>query len=199
MNKVVSFCAILFLLCPLFVFAQEEKLTEKQAQEEILAIQEQLAEAESKIATLEPEVEALRSEVAALEARRDELAAKLDGLKETWKVCNYGRYTVVEDDWLSKIAGMRKVYHDGSQWPMIYEANKDKIKNPNLIYPGWVLLIPTLDEYTVVPGDCLWLIASYLSIYSSARRWPEIHEANKDKIRDPDLIYPRQVFVIPHE
>ncbi len=198
MNKVVSFCAILFLLSPLFVFAQE-KLTEKQAQEELLALQEQLAEAEAKIATLEPEVEALRSEVAALEARRDELAAKLSGLKETWKICCYGRYTVVEEDWLSKIAGMRKVYHDGSQWPMIYEANKDKIKNPNLIYPGWVLLIPTLDEYSVVPGDCLWLIASYLSIYSNARRWPEIHEANKDKIRDPDLIYPRQVFVIPHD
>ena len=94
---------------------------------------------------------------------------------------------------------MRKVYHDGSQWPMIYEANKDKIKNPNLIYPGWVLLIPTLDEYGVVPGDCLWLIASYLSIYSNARRWPEIYEANKDKIKDRDLIYPRQVFVIPHD
>ncbi|MEO0183586.1 MAG: LysM peptidoglycan-binding domain-containing protein, partial [candidate division WOR-3 bacterium] len=101
--------------------------------------------------------------------------------------------------WLSKIASMRNVYADGKKWPLIYEANKDKIKNPNLIYPGWILLIPTLDSYTVLPGDCLWLIASYLSIYSDAKRWPEIYEANKDKIKDKDLIYPKQVLTIPHE
>uniref|UniRef100_A0A7C6EIF3 LysM peptidoglycan-binding domain-containing protein n=1 Tax=candidate division WOR-3 bacterium TaxID=2052148 RepID=A0A7C6EIF3_UNCW3 len=94
---------------------------------------------------------------------------------------------------------MRNVYADGKKWPMIYEANKDKIKNPNLIYPNWVLLIPTLDSYTVLPGDCLWMIASYLSIYSDAKKWPEIYEANKDKIKDPDLIYPKQVITIPHE
>ena len=120
-------------------------------------------------------------------------------MKEALKICQYGRYKVIEDDWLYKIASMRKVYHEGSKWPMIYEANKDKIKNPNLIYPGWVLLIPYLDNYSVIPGDCLWLIASYLSIYSDAKKWPEVYEANKDKIKDPDLIYPKQEFVIPHD
>lgn len=199
MKKIISVCFILFLSLPVIVFADEEKLTEEQAQAELLALQEQLAEAESQIAALEAEVEALKSEIVALESRRDELLAKLDEVKETWKKCQYGRYKVIEDDWLSKIAGMRKIYHDGSKWPMIYEANKDRIKNPNLIYPGWVLLIPAYDLYDVVPGDCLWLIASYISVYSSAKRWPEIYEANKDKVKDPDLIYPRQEFVIPHD
>lgn len=198
MKKIISICFILFLLGPALIFA-EDKLTEEQAQEELLALQAQLAEAEAKIAEFEAEVGALRLEVAELEASRDELIAKLNELKEAWKICQYGRYKVIEDDWLSKIASMRKVYHEGSKWPMIYEANKDKIKNPNLIYPGWVLLIPYLDNYSVIPGDCLWLIASYLSIYSDSKKWPEVYEANKDKIKDPDLIYPKQEFVIPHD
>jgi len=197
MKRIITLIFVCCLLIPVLVHA-EEKLTEKDAQEMLVMLQEQLAEAEARLSTIEAEYEALKSEVTALQGRRDELAAKLAELKETWKVCQYGRYKVIEGDWLSKISSMRKVYHNGAKWPMIYEANKDKIKNPNLIYPGWVLLIPTLDQYEVVPGDALYLIASYLSIYSSARRWPEIYEANKDKIKDPDLIYPRQVFTVPH-
>lgn len=198
MKKIATICMVLFLLIPAFMFA-EEKLTEEEAQAELLALQQQLAEAEAKIATLVSEVEALRSDVADLGATRDGLDAQLAELKKTWQMCQYGRYKVIEGDWLSKIASMREVYHQGSKWPMIFEANKDKIKNPNLIYPGWVLLIPYLDNYSVIPGDYLTLIASYYSIYSNSRRWPEIYEANKDKIKDPDWIYPRQEFVIPHD
>ncbi|MGB3478696.1 MAG: LysM peptidoglycan-binding domain-containing protein [bacterium] len=198
MKKIASTCLVLFLLVPAFIFA-EDKLTEEQAQVELLALQQQIAETEAKISELVSDVEALRSEVAGLETTRDGLAAKLDELKEAWKICQYGRYKVVEGDWLSKIAGMREVYHAGAKWPMIFEANKDKINNPNLIYPGWVLMIPYFENYSVIPGDCLTLIASYYSIYSNSRRWPEIYEANKDRIKDPDWIYPRQEFVIPHD
>jgi nucleoid-associated protein YgaU len=47
-------------------------------------------------------------------------------------------YTVVSGDYLIKIA--RKV--NVSDWRTIYNANRDKIKNPNLIYPGQVFVIP---------------------------------------------------------
>lgn len=49
-------------------------------------------------------------------------------------------YTVVRDDCLWNIA--KKFYGNGSQYTKIYNANKDKIKSPNLIYPGQVLTIP---------------------------------------------------------
>lgn len=49
-------------------------------------------------------------------------------------------HTVVSGDTLWAIA--KKFYGNGSQYPKIYNANKDKIKNPNLIYPGQVLTIP---------------------------------------------------------
>lgn len=49
-------------------------------------------------------------------------------------------YTVVKGDSLSKIA--KRVYGKASMWKQIFEANRDKIENADLIYPGQVLRIP---------------------------------------------------------
>ena len=48
--------------------------------------------------------------------------------------------TVQAGDSLSKIA--KRELGDASKWHAIYEANKDRIKNPDLIYPGDVLTLP---------------------------------------------------------
>lgn len=48
-------------------------------------------------------------------------------------------YIVKSGDNLSKIA---KKY-PGLSWKDIYEANTDRIKNPDLIQPGWELKIPS--------------------------------------------------------
>jgi nucleoid-associated protein YgaU len=50
-------------------------------------------------------------------------------------------YTVKSGDSLSKIA--KHVYGDANSWHKIYDANRDKIKNPDLIHPGQVLTIPS--------------------------------------------------------
>jgi nucleoid-associated protein YgaU len=55
---------------------------------------------------------------------------------------SYTEYTVRRGDSLSLIA--RAKYGDAMRWPTIYEANRDQIKDPNLIYPGQVLRIPKL-------------------------------------------------------
>ena len=51
-------------------------------------------------------------------------------------------YTVKKGDYLSKIA--KAVYGDAMKYPVIFEANKPMLKDPNLIYPGQVLVIPPL-------------------------------------------------------
>lgn len=57
---------------------------------------------------------------------------------------------------------------------------------------------PTADlRHTVAKGECLWYIAGYSTVYSDPYQWKRIHRANADKIQNPDLIYPGQVFVIP--
>ncbi len=55
--------------------------------------------------------------------------------------------------------------------------------------------IPSIETATVVRGDSLWRISS--KTYGSGFRYTEIHQANRDQIRDPDLIYPGQIFVLP--
>jgi nucleoid-associated protein YgaU len=49
-------------------------------------------------------------------------------------------YVVVKGDSLSKIA--KQEYGDANKWRAIYEANKDTIKDPDLIYPGQTLRLP---------------------------------------------------------
>lgn len=49
-------------------------------------------------------------------------------------------YTVKSGDSLSKIA--KQFYGDANKWHRIYDANKDKIKNPDLIHPGQEFTIP---------------------------------------------------------
>ena len=49
-------------------------------------------------------------------------------------------YTVVAGDSLSKIA--KKFYGNAAQWRVIFEANTDRISNPDLIKIGQVLKIP---------------------------------------------------------
>lgn len=50
-------------------------------------------------------------------------------------------YTVKSGDSLSKIA--KHLYGDANSWHKIFDANRDKIKNPDLIHPGQVLTIPS--------------------------------------------------------
>jgi len=53
-----------------------------------------------------------------------------------------------------------------------------------------------VDNYTVVAGDTLSSIARQPSVYDNAYMWPLIFKANRNKIKDADLIYPGQVLVI---
>lgn len=51
-------------------------------------------------------------------------------------------------------------------------------------------------HYTVATRDTLWGIAGKPEIYSDSFQWPLIFKANRDTIKDPDLIYPKQDFTI---
>ncbi|MGQ0538697.1 MAG: LysM peptidoglycan-binding domain-containing protein [Gemmatimonadaceae bacterium] len=53
------------------------------------------------------------------------------------------------------------------------------------------------DSYTVAQGDTLWKIAK--ERYGDGAKWKRIYEANKDVIKNPDLIHPGQVFKIPRD
>ena len=50
-------------------------------------------------------------------------------------------------------------------------------------------------KHTVVPKDCLCELAK--TYYHNPFRWKVIYSANQDKIKDPNKIFPGQVFTIP--
>ncbi|MEX0807227.1 MAG: LysM peptidoglycan-binding domain-containing protein [Dongiaceae bacterium] len=56
-------------------------------------------------------------------------------------------------------------------------------------------IVPDGTSVVVQPGNSLWRIAR--RIYGEGLRYTVIYEANQEQIRDPDLIYPGQVFTMP--
>ena len=53
-------------------------------------------------------------------------------------------YTIKSGDSLSKIA--KVYYRDAMKYPVLFEANREIIKNPDLIYPGQVIRVPKIDQ-----------------------------------------------------
>ncbi len=66
--------------------------------------------------------------------------------------------------------------------------------SPRQIFEADYAKLPT--SYTVVKGNCLWWISEFKQIYNDPFMWPLIYKANKDKIKNPNLIYPGQNFTI---
>jgi nucleoid-associated protein YgaU len=60
-----------------------------------------------------------------------------------------------------------------------------------LVQPGEV----TAGRVVVQPGANLWRIAH--NVYGQGVRYTVIYQANRDQIRDPNLIYPGQMFAVP--
>ena len=77
-----------------------------------------------------------------MEAQEQRLAEAQQKIRERGEAAKVKTktYTVQAGDTLGKIA--QKVYGDGSRWKEIFEANKETIKNPDLIEVGQEIKIP---------------------------------------------------------
>ena len=107
-------------------------------------------------------------------------------------------YTVERGDNLFNIAKKESVYDDPYMWPRIYRANKEDIKDPDMIFPEQILAVPfgvAENQYLVSRGDFLFKIAA--DVYNDASKWHKIYEANKAQVVEPHLIFPAQVLEIP--
>jgi len=57
------------------------------------------------------------------------------------------------------------------------------------------VVVPKIATTTVSRGDSLWRL-SHLT-YGAGTRYAVIYKANREQIRNPNLIYPGQIFVLP--
>lgn len=159
--------------------------------------------AEQQASATDAQVAQVQSQVKALESDYNARKGEVDGLQEEIDYYeNLPKVHVVEKgEFLQKISGYERIYADAAKWPRIYFANKDKIQDPNLIFPGWELTIPRdwPSTWTVRQDEYLSKIANYWEVYDDASAWPRIYEANKDKISDPDMIWPGWELTIPRD
>lgn len=61
--------------------------------------------------------------------------------------------------------------------------------------PDLALLVPHDTHIVIQSGNSLWRLAR--QAYGDGQRYSVIYEANKDQLRDPDLIYPGQILSLP--
>jgi len=64
-----------------------------------------------------------------------------------------------------------------------------------VVTPPPIVSTPKPLTHVVQKGDCLWNIA--YNEFGDPFKWTKIYEENKDKINNPNLIYPNQEFKIP--
>ncbi len=160
---------------------------EKQA--ELTATRDQITSLRNQIKPLERDLLSIKSDIRALSTQ----IARFEALPKRWRI--------KPGECLWKIAGYEEIYDDPVKWPRIYRANTDKIDDPEWIFPDTVIVIPRdwPRRHVVALDESLSLIAGYWEVYGNPMEWPKLYEANRDRIRDPDLILPQQVLTIPRE
>ncbi len=203
LNRILSIALALFIMLPVMIFAQQKDMT--------------LEEWESAMSTLKTKKESLIKEVAALKSDVEGLKTTLKGL-ESYEDCIKSVYQLVgatKDDVDNFRNAVRELEgkirrKEGPKADRIKDLDALK-KNPISALPEFftkvhVDLPKLLEEwveessdmsYTVVKGDHLWGIARKKEHYGNGFAWPKIYNANRDKIKNPDLIYPKQEFKIP--
>jgi nucleoid-associated protein YgaU len=126
-------------------------------------------------------------------------------------------YVIQRGDLLSTIS--KKFYGTTGKWREIYEANRDVISNPDVLSVGTEIVIPDISAdragdaavraerrepgtregagrtHKVASDDTLYSIAA--KYYGDGNQWRKIHDANKSKIPNPNVLTVGTELVIP--
>jgi hypothetical protein len=201
MKKTIYLVFSLVLFLTAVSFAQEE-LTKDEWQNEMNRLTDQKASLTTERDSLQAEVDKLKNvKVQTVEDCMDELYMLVGATKDD--VDNFRKSVA---DLNGKIMRKEGPKADRQAELDALKKNKisalpeffDKVQNQmQRALDAWIEA-PKEIMYTVVRGDCLWNIAKKKEHYGNPFAWPKIYQANRDQIKNPDLIYPKQVFKIPN-
>lgn len=220
---VVVLVASLFFFGNLIAVAQEE-MTKEQAEQQIKDLTVQVNELKVKTAQLTKDIDDLKAQSAQKDAAWRKCVEELYALvgASQAEVDAFGaKVTEAEGkgNELSRLSNQDLVARKGevadfeqqvydlrrsklSLLPMFYDrvqALKDKVDN---LKKTLELALASMEKnYTVgtwaKDRDCLWNISKKPDIYDNAFMWPKIWQGNRDQIKNPDIIHPKQVLKIP--
>ena len=192
----------LFLLLTVASFAQEEEMTEEQWQSEMTTLQNKQAALTSEVAALKADIDNLKAmDLQDPEECIDELYQMVGATRSD--VDNFRKATNELEGKIKRKEGPKA---DRQTDLNALKSNKisalpeffNKVHNTmQSELDAWVEA-PKEINYEVVKGDCLWNIAKKKEHYGNGFAWPVIYKANRDQIKNPDLIYPAQVFKVPN-
>jgi nucleoid-associated protein YgaU len=130
---------------------QELKAVQREFGQRFFDMQNELLKARKESEDIR--AKAAESEVALIKSTQELERAKIDMMQKKSMVDSQypAFYEVQKGDSLWKIAAMKNIYSDPYKWMEIYAANKDKIEDPGVIYPGQVLKIPRYYNYLFAP------------------------------------------------
>lgn len=142
---------------------------------------DQLADNQDQVKALEAELNALRlSKINCIEEIYNKvlgLARDIRGLYREKKIKSYTVGTWAENrDCLWNIASKGEIYNDPMLWPKIWQMNKNIVKNPDVIFPGQVLILP---EKAVKTSDEIKAERKYWRMKKEAAAQATTNEAGK--------------------
>jgi len=193
----------LVLLLSITAVAQQQEMTEDEWQAEMTRLGEQKT-------SLSNEVDALKSDIDNLNAQKSGIQPYDECIDELYAMVGATRSDVDNfRDAVDELDGMirrkegpkadRQIDLDVLQAMKISALpeffNKVHVQMQKAL-DAWVEKSDVI-SYRVVRGDHLWGIAKKKEHYGNGFAWPIIYKANRDQIKNPDLIYPDQVFKIP--
>jgi len=122
-------------------------------------------------------------------------------LKEKYQpVLDLGKKFEVKDGFVEELDGRLKIggvaktqYHKDLMWDKIKEIGGERPSD--LMADIKVEVTDYYHKHTVQKGESLSKIAKHY--YGDPMKYKDIFEANTDKLKDPNLIYPDQELIIP--
>ena len=158
--------------------------------------QAQLEQNKEDIQTFTRELRDSEREYSRLRNQVDELTLQLQELASLPK-----EYQLIYGECLWIVAGYEQIYGDPLKWTRLWRGNNQMIEDPDWVLAGWTLQVPRTwpREHKVMQDEWLAKIAGYWEVYDNYRQWPVLFEANRDRIDDPDLIFPEQELIVPRE
>lgn len=191
----------LLLLLSMTGFAQDSEMTEEEWEAEMARLRTQKESLQQEITTLKNDIDNLKNtQMQSYEDCMNELYQMVGATKSD--VDNFRKAVSELNGKINRKEGPKA---DRQQDLNALKQNKisalpeffDKVHNQmQKALDSWVEE-PKDIQYTVVKGDHLWGIAKKSEHYGNGFAWPVIYKANRDKIKNPDLIYPKQEFTIP--
>ncbi len=221
-RSVIYLSLIVLLMFSLNLFAQEYSYDYKQMKmdeyrAELAKWQKREADAKAKIAEEEAKIAKLKEELASLDQQIEQTWNEIYALLGTDKA-GYQQYVSDLKALQNEVSGFvalspEEIYTRKDEITKfeerLAEFKKDKrsltSESKGIIAQIEALIQQAKDKatpaaagrYEVQPGDYLWKIAKMPEIYGNPYAWIRIYTYNRDQIKNPDLIYPNQVFRIP--